>query len=286
VWDNIDPDADEVEYANIDGSNENLSPLSLTLQPIKAMQNPIRENRFDPTTVPIGNLPMLQKLLITHFDVSFKLGLISWPRRMCLEVQKRLKKTEIISEFSAVRRALAFKNDMLYVSPSNLRVEGDVKGIYDKTVGDGLFTRMPINKGDIIAEFLNEWITRTDYEERTEAGKGGYIIKIKEKDKIDRYMDCYNFQHICKASKANSVVRAIDLSSYRKAIENSSMFVRKDSSRVFLKAKSYIPCNGEIMYHYADEYQYPDVLLYTPSSQSMLDTTIESDSSDEDYTNS
>ena len=134
----------------------------------------------------------LCRRLITHFDVCYRLGRITWPRRMPNKTIIRIPITEPIVEFNAVRRALAITRDFLFVADSKLRIEDNQPGLYVKSIGKGLFTRQPIKGGETIAEYMGEWIERKDMLLRQAQGIGDYIIGLNS----NLFLDCHNYRHL------------------------------------------------------------------------------------------
>jgi len=285
LWDRIDPDVEDEERMDdrehsIDEVGDRL--LHLKLQPIAAMTNPPREPTT-PVDIPIQNLALLQTYLICHLDVSFRLGRLCWPRLMTWSDKHRFQMPQHITEFGAVRRALAMSNDSLYVTSSNLRIEGERRGVFDVSIGKGLFTCRPIKANEVIVEFLGEWIDEQQYHSRVEKGCGGYMISLRK----GLYLDCYNFKDICKASMANSVTNAFDISTGRPAKKNCYLKRNKKTNRIFLVSTRNISVDEEILYdyYYDSDSDYPDVLLQD-NGEFRLSISEEEDTdnlSDEDY---
>jgi len=203
---------------------------------------------------------VMSSFLITHLDVMLKLGRISWPRHMRNNVTVRVPLSEPVVEFGAIRRALAFVPEHLFVDESNLRIEDTTPGVFCKSVGMGLFTKQPIQAGELICEYMGAWIQGEEVKVRQQQGKGDYILSISK----DLYLDCYKFKSTCKASMVNSCVHAYDLATQKMSVKNSEIYRNNQTKRMYLKAHKFIGAMQEVItdYNFRSHSQYPDVLLY------------------------
>ena len=100
VWDHIDPDSLDYNEETTDTTDskedESTGYISqLRLQPIAAMINPTME-RTEPIEIPVPALAKMQRYLIDHLDVAFRLGRLRWPRHMASVHQKRLMLTDLL----------------------------------------------------------------------------------------------------------------------------------------------------------------------------------------------
>jgi len=262
IWTTIHPDEDvaenDIPLVHFQRNTSTPDHITLELQAIKATINKPRKMKI--IGVPINNVLCLQRRLITHFDVRYRLGLSTWPKRMSKKQVIRIPISQTVVEFNAIRRALAMACDHLFVTESKVRIEDNLSGEYTKFLGKGLFTRHPIKAGETIAEFQGEWIEREEMLKRRSEGKEDYIIGLNK----NLFLDCYNYRDICKASMTNSPVHAFNLATRSIAKANAYIFRNDISKRVFLVAnKADIKPGAEIIYNYNfDSHdQYPDVLL-------------------------
>jgi hypothetical protein len=120
--------------------------------------------------------------------------------------------------------------------------------------GFGLFAAVPKLKGKKVATFIGEFITYSQGDARTNAGFGGYMIRIRE----DRLLDCFNYRDICMASLANSPAGARVNPSMKRAKANCTLVVRSD--RAYLVAKRIILPGEEILWSYGNLYVMPMVV--------------------------
>ena len=122
-------------------------------------------------------------------------------------------------------------------------------------IGKGLFSNIPIRKGDLIVDFVGEFITKEMGVERDVAGFGGYMISYNVSGTI--ILDCYNFLDICKASMANCPKNCFDSKLGRMAESNATLSINRYRRKVSLRATKDIGPNIEILWSYGPQYRYP-----------------------------
>jgi hypothetical protein len=153
-----------------------------------------------PSFIPCGDFNKLRGWLVTHFSHQNALGDIWWPRSM----KKTKRLLHPIPDI--MDRVDTTSLRALYHIPSQLRVKDRNGQTYTSTVGDGLFTSIGYHKNDIIAYYNGSIITHEEYATRNSEGRGGYAIRMNNRQVLDCY-DQYE-QGKCLASYANSVTNA------------------------------------------------------------------------------
>ena len=162
-----------------------------------------------------------------------------------------------ITEPAAVMRALCIVRETLVVKKSNLlliRGDGLSTNMVD-VIGKGLFSSISIQKGDIIVDFIGEFITKTVAMKRDEEGFGGYMIAYTN----DIVYDSYNFLSVCKASMANCPRNCYDSNRRCSAEANARLTIDRKRRRLSLRALNDIGPMTEILWNYGVSYRYPTV---------------------------
>lgn len=148
---------------------------------------------------------------------------------------------------------------VLYIQASSLRALDPTTNLFTLLIGEGLFSNINFNVGDHIADYNGEIISAEEGELRDERGHGGYMHHINATTRLDCYENAMNFR--CKASKANSRIRAINvMAEGRGAIMNARIVKCTLSSgepRVRLQATRNIPMHTEIITSYGKGFRYP-----------------------------
>jgi hypothetical protein len=270
-WDAIDmnpllweEDVMNVEHEAIpQEENENLVPFAGFDAGEDEIQNdgtvsvsPVcTRNRDDARIVPLTAQNTLREILIAHFSTSYRLGRVQWPRNMSQDSRGRIGKPQPITETGAMLRALSYCNEHLVVKHSRLRRIGNRVGVFHDCIGDGLFTGdMSIRKGEVVAEFVGEFITVAEGKRRDEAGVGGYMVMIRKNTLL---LDCYRFRDQCKASMVNSPRGCIDLDTNLPAVSNVKITYDHRRKKYRLVAIRDIGPDTEVLWDYGTDYRYP-----------------------------
>jgi hypothetical protein len=222
---------------------------------VPAANNAVAVAPRGPITIPIGQPETLRQYLIKHFDVSYRLGRIQWPKCMQTNARKRFRMATPVTGYTAIMRALAFIHDALYVKESDLRREGRTPGNYAVYIGRGLFSSLPFREGDVIADFVGEYITHEEGRTRDELGKGGYQVYLN----VNYLLDCYPYLDRCKASMANSPYKCKNIVTGAMAVSNCKLSYDLSRKRVRLVATTKdIGPHTEILWNYGQRYhRYP-----------------------------
>jgi len=140
----------------------------------------------------------------------------------------------------------------LYGAPSNLRAKNKDIDLYDRTIGDGLFSLIPYTSGQIITVFIGYYISSEALEDSY--FPPGYMIQLTR----NVILDCYSTKRwLCMASLANSCKGCIDMKTKLKAKANSNIHVDK-KFRVTLKTLHNIGKFEEIICNYGMGYIFPE----------------------------
>ena len=148
----------------------------------------------------------------------------------------------------------------LYTKKSNLYTKDSITSQFTKSVGSGLFTKVQVNTGECIVTFNGENITNDLYKLRTDAGLGGYMIRLTKQN----YLDCYTMrmQNKCFASLANSALKCYDKKNNIFAKNNSKLRIYKVKNTktwiASLIATKKITANSEILWPYGKSYVFPE----------------------------
>ena len=163
---------------------------------------------------------------------------------------------QLYSPPAVIQRSLHELSNVLYAKPSDFRRK-DRPSNYVYTIGSGLFSTILYNANDDIAYFNGELINYEEYQRRTQAGCGGYILQITR----SKYLDCYAkyIMGECKASYANCWRDCKDIRSGIKGkhLENAKISIYNDKIR--LKATKTIQPHVEIAWDYGDGYLFPEI---------------------------
>jgi hypothetical protein len=121
----------------------------------------------------------------------------------------------------------------------------------NQTIGMGLFSSISFTKGDVVAVFHGNEITKTAALDLIRNGLGRFLIQLTE----EKYVDCRinRFNGSCRASLANSPTHAVDAITQRQAVANCKLKVAhhgNDTHTAKLEAISDIPANTEILWKY------------------------------------
>jgi hypothetical protein len=241
-----------VPFAGLPGPDEEgaIAPqLAIHLGNRNNNQNVVRPA----IVIPIAQPEVLRRYLITHFDVSYRLGRLQWPKSMQQRDRSRFRINRPVTGFSAIMRALAYINDALYVKESDYRREGRTPGNYVVSIGNGLFSMLPLRAGDVIADFVGEYITPAEARNRDDVGKGGYQVYINN----NCVLDCYGFTDRCKASMANSPYKCKNISTNEMAVANAKLSIDNIRKKTRLIATKDIGPDNEIFWNYGRFYRYP-----------------------------
>lgn len=272
-WDSINMEPDEWELPDGIGDNipeaveaEDDDDNQVDFEPFEGVEeveevgdnqvivlSPARRPRRLPVVFDLHHPEELKKALIEHFAVSFRLGRIQWPKNMGQNQRSLMNRPSPITETGAIMRALSMVRDTLYIKESNLRLIQRDQLL--NCIGKGLFTSITIRKGEIISDFVGEFITEVEGDSRTDAGVGGYQVKYER----GCLLDCYKYLHVCKCSYANSPVNCFDTHTGTNAISNATISIDYKRKKISLKATHDIGPDTEILFNYGPDYIYPDV---------------------------
>jgi len=142
-----------------------------------------------------------------------------------------------------------------YWAPSNLKVL-DANGEYRLHIGAGLFCSESAPANKKICDYLGDIITAKTYQERDDAGYGGYALRIN----ATTCLDCFNYKdYLCRASLANSPLKAWDPVKNKKAKANCKIKIntRSGEQGASLWTTRFIPANEEFLVSYHNQYVMP-----------------------------
>jgi SET domain-containing protein len=110
--------------------------------------------------------------------------------------------------------------------------------------GKGLFTRIPIKKGEDVVEYKGDVIPWSECLLREEKGKGDYFMYVSSKNCID-----------AGPTKQHLARYANDARGYAKVegLTNNSFYETR-GKRVFIVARKNIPADAEIFVGYGKQY--------------------------------
>jgi hypothetical protein len=92
-----------------------------------------------------------------------------------------------------------YEANVLYRAPSWYCARS-ANGEYTRDIGTGLYSSVDLPANRRLVKFNGTVRTREEYEARVLEGKGGYAIHLN----AENVLDCYDSQHLCYASMANS----------------------------------------------------------------------------------
>ena len=213
--------------------------------------SPARRNLTVPVVIDLHQPTELKEVLIQHFSVCFRLGRIQWPKSMSQVQRQLLNRPVPITEPGAIMRALRIVRDTLYTKDSHLRLIRGEQLV--SCIGLGLFSYVIIRKGEIISDFVGEFVNDVEAERRITLGFGGYQVNFCRGVRLD----CYNFKHVCKVSFANSPKNCYNTNTGAKAISNAIIVIDSKGKNVYLRAIKDIGPNDEILYDYGPRYEFP-----------------------------
>jgi hypothetical protein len=272
-WDNIDPDGDLQDDEliippTVEDNDVDVAPVQV---PLDLMVHRPAYVRYSP-----DNYHLIREAIKDHFNYQYNrgyynlfylkikganiyvmfydIGLVLWPKRF-----KDKLKTRFPSQRSAIVARLNDEHErVLYVQASTLRAYHPNTNVATRLIGNGLFSRIVIEKDGHIADYHGDIISNEEAELRDNAHHGGYMIYLNE----DTKMDCFNnaMNNRCKASMSNSNTKVINTITGKGAIVNARIVVNKAPSgdwRVRLKATRKIPMHTEIITNYGSGFRYP-----------------------------
>ena len=108
----------------------------------------------------------------------------------------------------------------------------------------GLYSLIQIEKGEVICDFIGEFISFEETQRRVDLGRGGYQLQ----GPANKVLDCYNFRDVCKASMANSPFKYLNIQTGNPAIVNSKLVYDRNRYKFKLLCTKTIYPNDEIMY--------------------------------------
>jgi hypothetical protein len=259
-WETCDPDADEpIEPVSIivgnstDIQNEVVTEvtvptiLTLTQQAMGSQDNPINFNG--------GNLTMLKKALIKHLHYAYVSGKLQWPRRFNPSQRERMPLLMRAVHRTEIQTRLHFR-----IAPSMLRRQNEITRTFTETIGNGLFALKHFRVGEHLLNFVGTIINREEYEQRTLAGRGGYILSNLS---ASVFLDCYDTARngSCMASYTNSPLGCVFVGNNTRAVvANARLVINAVGSGVYiwsLKAIRTIKSGDEVLYHYSGSYVFP-----------------------------
>ena len=124
------------------------------------------------------------------------------------------------------------ESDYLFVEPSQI-----------PNSGSGLFTAIPIYKGEIISVFEGEILSDQESKNRAEKGLDGYFINLLDGSIMDsRNVDCF-------AKYANDSQGLV-----KSKFKNNSLITLDDEDRVCIVATKAIKSGAEIFCDYGSGY--------------------------------
>jgi len=176
----------------------------------------------------------VREKLILHFKHQYRIADLWWPKGFGRK-QRLLHDIPRVTKRTATLLARA-----LYTKVSNFK---DAQGA---SIGEGLFSKIAMSKGDHIAWYTGELVTQKQYDEiivtptRTE----GYAIRICP----DEILDCFNFHRTCKAFKCNDFHNIMHVRTGGAGFANVDIVVSR--GRVGLFAIKGIPANTEMLADY------------------------------------
>lgn len=122
---------------------------------------------------------------------------------------------------------------MIYVGKSSL-----------PKAGKGLFTTIPIKKGEVVCEYEGERITWAEATRRNDKDKGGYVFYLTKKNCVDAYDAVDTFGRYANDAAGLSRV---------KGTRNNSIYeIRKN--KVYIVATKNIKAGSEIFVSYGKQY--------------------------------
>ena len=242
-------DDEVLPFAGLDYMDEEDNNGVLTLSPQRNAIGNVSK------TIAIHEPNILRNILVDHFSVCFKLGRIQWPKNMRRVHRHAFHRPNPIVEPAAVMRALCIVRETLIVKKSNLLL---IQGVGSSTnmldvIGKGLFSSILIQKGDVIVDFIGEFITATVAKRRDEEGFGGYMIAYTN----DIVLDSYNYLNVCKASMANCPRNCWDSVRRCLADTNAKLTIDRRRRKMSLRAIVDIGPMTEILWNYGNSYRYP-----------------------------
>jgi hypothetical protein len=205
----------------------------------------------------------LKELLVKNFTHQYSIGDLYWPRLFKALNRKNFPKAPPINRvLEAGFQIPILQNNLLcckslYIKPSDLRASRDGK-VYNITIGNGLFTSLPLKKNTKLGQFQGEIINLEMKEERILAGKGGYMINFNE----TMFLDCYDSAIVtktCLLSLANSAYKCYNINTSKKATNNCKLVIDPIQRTATIETLRYINANTELLYNYGNDYIFPNL---------------------------
>lgn len=190
-----------------------------------------------------------RKLLVDHFNFHYKLGLVKWPRRSGVAVRlcMRIPKVDM--------RLLERTRYALYVRNSDLLLQGLPQDV-DPRIGEGLFSHYGYSKGDVIAEFVGDVMTRAEYDDDAERNAaGGYCVALPR----GNVLQCYHarWHGDCISSLANCANNCLNVTTGLSAINNCKITVSNRNVVKLVSNREYIRPHTELLWDYGRDFEYP-----------------------------
>jgi hypothetical protein len=227
---------------------ETFRPQLLTQHPVGSQENPIQLNP--------GHYEMLKNSLIKNLSYAYNNCRLEWPKHFTTTQKENLPLLE-----RAIHRTTALTRILFRVAPSNLRRRNATTLQFTEPIGNGLFATRTFRPGEHIIHFIGEIINRQELQERTAAGRGGYILANRGET---QFLDCYETAQSgrCLASMANSPLGCrFAGENGPKASANSKLVVSMYSQELnlwSLKARKTIKEGEEILFRYSRNYVFPE----------------------------
>lgn len=264
-WSYIDPNFDTLQEEEMDANYmqemddyfEAQSSRAIRLE-AGARRNMTRRLEMTVDTTPFGftfdsrnvfHQYEKRKQLVRHFNFNFKLGLVKWPRRSgtAARICMRIPKIDM-RNYDRTRHAL-------YVRNSNLLLK-NIPDDLDPRVGEGLFSHLAYEKGDVVAQFVGEIMSRADYDAQAlRDGTGGYCIALPRGRVLQSYEARWNKD--CLASCANCASNCVNVLYNDNAVNNCKITVNSKDEVKLVSDKAYIPAHTELLWDYGGDFVYP-----------------------------
>ena len=138
---------------------------------------------------------------------------------------------------------------LLSIKPSTFRRENPTTAEFTRTIGNGLFTNVPLKSNQAITKFFGEIIPRhPDYDIRVAEGKGGYGLYLGANLVLDCYENAKN--GTCLASLTNDPRGCYDTVNGRMAKANCVIAIRNKEITLRVKEGHSVSAGSELSYAY------------------------------------
>lgn len=194
----------------------------------------------------------LKSMLVKSFGIQMTLNQVVWPKRFSLINQTSFPISQIVNRITNE----VFNS--LYRKPSSLLASTYVHGIrtnvYELSIGDGLFSTLSYDVGDVIAEFHGKKITQLEAIELNRNNKAGYVVYLNKSNCLD--CSANRFDGTCMASLCNSPLHCWNTILQQLAAANGKLCNRTVNGvrSAFIIATIPIPANTEILMSYGNRY--------------------------------